>query len=187
MEVEKIGRGPRHGTARRVLHYSAIPFGVTLFHIHTRDPPSLVGWVHNRRAADRSVFGLLSSWDRSSWRSPVSQKTKSATLHNARKSTECGIFGYDIHLGYGYDRSRAVVRLLPVIHAQDIRSSAGTDLVDRLCRIAALSRHCLHDPATRYTRTSEAPRALPPLGAFSTTLEPVLMGVACCAEPMVPF
>ena len=173
MEVEKIGRGPRHGTARRVLHYSAIPFGVTLFHIHTRDPPSLVGWVHNRRAADRSVFGLLSSWDRSSWRSPVSQKTKSATLHNARKSTECGIFGYDIHLGYGYDRSRAVVRLLPVIHAQDIRSSAGTDLVDRLCRIAALSRHCLHDPATRYTRISEAPLAFPPLGACSTTLEPV--------------
>ena len=119
------------------------------------------------------MFGLLSSWDRSSWRSPVSQKAKSATLHNARKSTECGIFGYDIHLGYGYDRSRAVVRLLPVIHAQDIRSSAGTDLVDRLCRIAALSRHCLHDPATRYTRTSEAPLAFPPLGAFSTTLEPV--------------
>ena len=119
------------------------------------------------------MFGLLSSWDRSSWRSPVSQKAKSATLHNARNSTECGIFGYDIHLGYGYDRSRAVVRLLPVIHAQDIRSSAGTDLVDRLCRIAALSRHCLHDPATRYTRTSEAPLAFPPLGAFSTNLEPV--------------
>ena len=49
------------------------------------------------------------------------------------------------------------------------------------------SLECLHGPATRYTRTSEAPRALPPLGAFSTTLEPVLMGIACCAEPMVPF
>ena len=146
MEVEKIGRGPRHGTARRVLHYSAIPFGVTLFHIHTRDPPSLVGWVHNRRAADRSVFGLLSSWDRSSWRSPVSQKTKSATLHNARKSTECGIFGYDIHLGYEYDRSRAVVRLLQVIHAQDIRSSAGTDLVDRLYRTGATLSYMLVRP-----------------------------------------
>ena len=54
------------------------------------------------------------------------------------------------------------------------------DLVDRLYT-------CLHDPATRYTRTSEAPRALPAFGAFSTTLETVLMGVACCAEPMVPF
>ena len=32
---------------------------------------------------------------------------------------------------------------------------------------------CLHDPATRYTRISEAPLAFPPLGAFSTTLEPV--------------
>ena len=31
-----------------------------------------------------------------------------------------------------------------------------------------------HDPATRYTRISEAPLAFPPLGAFSTTLEPVL-------------
>ena len=38
----------------------------------------------------------------------------------------------------------------------------------------AQQAHCLHDPATRYTRISEAPLAFPPLGAFSTTLEPVL-------------
>ena len=127
-EVIKIGRGHRHGTVRRVQHYRAIPFGLKLNQIRSRDPPSLAGWVPHPRAADRSAFGLLSVMDRSSWRSPVSQKAKSATLHNARKSTECGIFGYDIHLGYEYDQSRAVVRLLQVIHAQDIRSSAGTDL-----------------------------------------------------------
>ena len=43
------------------------------------------------------------------------------------------------------------------------------------------------DRYARATRAREAPRALAPLGAFSTTLEPMPMGVACCAEPMVTF
>ena len=43
------------------------------------------------------------------------------------------------------------------------------------------------DRCVRSTRAREPPRALAPLGAFSTTLEPVPMGVARCAEPMVTF
>ena len=43
------------------------------------------------------------------------------------------------------------------------------------------------DRYARATRAREPPRALAPLGAFSTTLEPMPMGVACCAEPMVTF
>ena len=117
-EVLKIGRRHRHGTVRRVQHYRATPFGTKLTQIRSRDPPSLAGWVPHPRAADRSAFGLLSVMDRSSWRSPVSQKAKSATLHNARKSIRGHGSCDSVRFYNDIDRIHAKTRRSKVVHAR---------------------------------------------------------------------